>query len=215
MKDISIISVSRSGHNHVSHMIRSWFSKSTTVHQFENVVPEQYELKRKSRNIPETSQPIIVYRDLLNWSASWIKYCIGRGVARNMDQVSREFGYWIKTTKEALGDTNYLSDAIPLFYDEFVQDAQMRQELCRILGGTYSEEKIEFVPKGGNGSSFDGRSMNGSGSKMDVLNRYKWYFNDEGKYYQRMLKVNNSVVQYYSEKFELSTEKRKLITKIQ
>jgi hypothetical protein len=79
-----------------------------------------------------------------------------------------------------------------------------------ILEGEYNEEKIDFVPHNGPGSSFDKYSYQGKGSEMKVLERWKWFLTEEGEQYIPYLQNRRNIVEYYAEHFDLEPGQKEL-----
>ena len=66
----------------------------------------------------------------------------------------------------------YKANAV-IHYDEFVDSAAYRQNICRNLCGEYSEEMLNKIPRNGHYSSFDSDKFQDRGSEMNVLDRAK------------------------------------------
>ena len=220
MKYIGVIATSRSGHNWTTKFIRSWMN-GDTVMQFENVLPKEWDGKRRQRLYkgqppPEGSTTIAIcqIRDYLNFSASWIKYLIERGNAYRSSKVVPLFDKWLAIAQEGISDTSFIFGKITLYYDLFVQDEAYRRQICGLLGGDYNESELNHVPKGGMGSSFDKFQYQENGSEMKVIERWKWFNTEEGSYYIRYLKQRPQIVEYYASKFDLEPGKIELVDEI-
>lgn len=219
MRNIIVIAPSRSGHNFTTAMIQSWVEDS--VFKFEGIIPSRYHnvlLTRMQggRKVNGSAEIInfIQVRDFLNWAASWIKYNLARGTAWNERKVNRVIGEWYAIVREGLNDTSIIGNKYTLFYDQFVQNEAYRRGICSLIDGNYNEKRLGFVPNGGMGSSFDKYRFQDRGHEMDVLTRWKWFLTEEGEYYQRFLKVNKNIIEYYAEKFDLNEGQSNLVNEI-
>jgi hypothetical protein len=220
MNNISLIAPSRSGHNWTATVIRSWFEDDTKVRQFEAVNPVDFPaaFERRLRwnpvNPADPVHNVLQVRDYLNWAASWTKYNLRSGHAYRKQKVVQLFDNWLAITKEAFNETSYLGNKVVLLYDHFAQNEAYRKSVCLLLDGDYNEEMINFVPKGGMGSSFDSYNKQGNGSEMDVLSRWKWFLTEEGSEYIDYLKVKKNILEYYVDKFDLSSGQSNLVNEI-
>ena len=219
MKRIPLIAPSRSGHNWVCAMIRSWMPRTCQVDPYENAVPEtfskQYQAMIDSKACGELGPPILQVRDFLNWAASLIKLYTGEGESeKNAKQIHSHSGYWLAVAKEAGGHTSYFKDKHILIYDNFVESRAYRQELCRKIVGIYNESELGYVPNNGRFSSFDGRELQGRGYQMDVTHRYRWFMTPDGERFLGYVAENREAVEYYRDNFELTKEKKKLTEKL-
>lgn len=219
MNNIALIAPSRTGHNWTAEIIRSWFEFDTTLHQFEAIKPVDFLLAfeqrtRRNWNETDTVSNVLQVRDFLNFAASWTKYNLRSGHAYKSRKVTDLFDIWLCVSKEAFNDTAYIGDKIVLLYDQFVQNEAYRKSVCMLLDGDYTEEKINFVPNGGMGSSFDQYSKQGNGSEMNVLNRWEWFLTEEGSEYIPYLKMKKNILEYYTDKFDLSHGQSNLVNEI-
>lgn len=86
MKYFIIISPSRSGHNFIKNVVKSWFRPALNIeiHDYENVNPLKF---NKNINLSENeytqSIKIILTRDLLNWFSSYFYFFINGKCTRN------------------------------------------------------------------------------------------------------------------------------------
>jgi len=215
MKHIVLVAPSRSGHNWTAQMLRSWLP-GDKVYQLEGIPPKIYHNRIRTElwqgGQPKKDQPVIAVlqlRDFLNYAASLIKHLIntnntsGRSVAAMLD-------IWLDVAREAFNDTSYIGEKYRLYYDHFVRSHAYRQGICCILDGKFSEENIDAVPTGGPGSSFDNFAYQGSGQRMKVLKRWKWFLTDEGNRYISYLENRRNIVEYYTEHFDLSPGQKEL-----
>jgi len=167
-------------------MLKSWLP-GDKVYKFEGIPPKIYH-KRIRTEVwrgapPKKDQPVIAVlqlRDFLNYAASLIKHIINNATK---ERAAGLFDTWYDIALEAFGDTNYIGEKYRLYYDHFVRSYAYRQGICMILEGEYNEEKIDFVPHNGPGSSFDKYSYQGKGSEMKVLDRWKWFTTEQGQGY--------------------------------
>jgi hypothetical protein len=219
MKNIIVIAPSRSGHNYTAAMLQSWVKDY--VFKFEGIVPSKYHRSlqtrlQSGRRVDPKGEVItfIQVRDYLNWAASWIKYNLNRGAAWNESRVNRVFQEWYEIVREAMGDTAIIQDKYILFYDQFVQSKSYREGVCFLIDGDYNEDRINHVPNGGMGSSFDLYKLQDNGNEMDFLNRWKFFITEHGEEYQSFLKVHKNILEFYMDKFDLTEGQSKLANEI-
>lgn len=87
---------------------------------------------------------------------------------------------WKVYAKEFLGYTNYLGDSsLKISYNKWFSNISYREKISKNMGLKFSDKNINYVPVNGHGSSFDVRTMNGKAQKMDVLNRWTRFSEDE------------------------------------
>lgn len=220
MNNISLIAPSRSGHNWTATVIRSWFEDDTKVRQFEAIDPVDFPaaFERRLRHNPvnptDPVSNVLQVRDYLNFAASWTKFNLRRGKAYRKEKVILLYDNWLAISKEAFNETNYIGNKIVLLYDQFAQNEAYRKSVCMLLDGDYSEEKINYVPDGGMGSSFDQYNKQGNGSDMNVLSRWKWFLTEEGEEYIDYLKVKKNILEYYIKNFDLTEGQTNLVNEI-
>lgn len=220
-KQIIIVAPSRSGHNWTAKMLSSWVQPGDNVWQFEAVPPNVWKnrlAQRVWKGLPPNKDDQVItfiqLRDYLNFAASWTKYMINHGNAYEPRRVVKLFEIWHEMALEAHNETNYIPDKHILDYDRFVADEPYRRTICDLMGGIYSEEMIDFVPKGGMGSTFDKFKYQDNGREMQVRERWKWFLTEEGQYYHSYLGAKPEILRYYLDHFETSEEQRKLATEI-
>ena len=120
---------------------------------------------------------ICVVRDPFNWLASSLQH--GSYMARDLD---RRIERWKKQVVQCLRPESYpFGRFVDVNYNRWVSDRTYREDLSRRLGLPFSDLGIEEVLEFGPGSSFEGTSFDGRGSKMAVLERYK-RFEDDARY---------------------------------
>jgi len=211
MKTIIFISASRTGHNFVMNQVQSWFPDEfrPQMLNYENIKAE--DLHRtifkwiEAGQIEEgaTIKCVYIIRDLLNWWASYLKF-VPDVAHRNYQNM---FDVWVSHVKEAYELTYYTPLKYVVNYDTFRDRQYYREWLCDNLGGMYSEERIDFVPEAGKGSSFDGFRLPGR-----LLNTGKrWKRMTKVSYYRMMLEGNPEAVDLYKRNFNLTEEQAKFI----
>jgi hypothetical protein len=67
------------------------------------------------------------------------------------------------------------SDILCINYNRFIVDVEYRKELSEKLGGTFSDESLDYVDDNGQGSSFDGVDFDGRAKEMPVFSRWEHY----------------------------------------
>ena len=142
---------------------------------------------------------LIILRDPFNMIASRLKahQTRERSYLNVRSRRTKVVDLWIEYAKEWLGETNYLKNhRILVNYNKWFTDAIYREQLAGALGLEFSDSGLSEVKRFGGGSSFDGKSLQGKASQMDVLNRWKNYIDDE--FYREIL--NNVQLWAYSEK---------------
>ena len=117
---------------------------------------------------------ICVVRDPFNWLASSMQH--GNYMVANLKQ---RIMLWKKQVAQCLMPDCYpYGHLVDVNYNRWVIDRTYREGLSAKLGLTFSDLGLDDVPDFGLGSSFDGTSCDGRGSKMDVLGRYKQFQHD-------------------------------------
>jgi len=186
MYKISLLSTSRSGHNFVKEVIQSWLPGIEFI-VLENVLSEnihQYPIKGTKK--------LIVIRDFENFLASSLKSLNINGETWKVN-IDRKIAAYRSILGEVKHPTNY-KHARVIDYITFVKSRVYREDLCRELGGTYTEEKLGHVPNEGNGSSFDGFELQGKGQEMRTWERKIEILNTEwAKIYKTLLKENKDL----------------------
>ena len=222
---IAICGTSRSGHNWTSKMFRAWMGNNgTSFYQFENLRPSdwmqngnprvQVNRKHSDPGVKEMDRKGLVFiqlRDYLNFSASWMKYLIGRNQAYRERKAQNVLDVWHELAMEAFDVTNHIPDKEILFYDHFVKSREYRQMICEKIGGNYNEEMIDFVPNNGHYSSFDSNRYEGIGSKMHVTSRWEWFLTEEGKPFVQYLAAKPEILLFYVKNFEPGEKKVQFI----
>jgi len=122
------------------------------------------------------------------------------------------FDRWLVIAKEFIGETNYLPQFVKIYYDDFFQSKEYRTAICGQIGGTYNENKLDYVTRAGGFSSFDGDSYQGRGREMNVLQRWKQWKPEHFKYL-KLLK-EHPALEFYLKNFDVSIEEKQFIDSI-
>jgi hypothetical protein len=147
----------------------SWIDGRTLHHNLENIIPAALRPAHM-----RYGNKFLIYRDFDDWIASTIMKSYKKQPTRNLEDIpiyidTVTVKYWaIRAEAE---NPHYFKANAVIHYDEFFQSREYRQTICDVINGNYNEDKIDFVPKNGNASSFNGKKYDGKGSKMNVLNR--------------------------------------------
>lgn len=166
---LTTLSMARSGHNFVVQNALSWLEPPTLHHNLENIIPADLMPAHLSHG-----NKLLIYRDFDDWLASTIMKSYKKYPTEERNDIP-EFvekmanKYWA-IMQEAV-TPHYFKNRMVVHYDEFVESEEYRRMVCDFLEGEYNETMINFVPKNGGASSFDGKELDGKGSKMNVLNR--------------------------------------------
>ncbi len=103
---------------------------------------------------------------------------------------------WLDYAKEFLGETNYLQHKkVTINYNQWTTSEQYRNNISEQLGLDFCDAGFDIVKNYGGGSSFQGTDFDQQASKMDVLNRWQKFIDDEE--YRKML---NDEIREYSQK---------------
>lgn len=194
VREIAMLSTTRSGHNFIKEVIESWVP-GVKITVLERTLPEhiyQYKLN------PHTSV-VLVIRDFRNFLASSIMSYLtehGRNSAwrENIELSIKAY----KAQIEEVFDRQYVDLNMIIFYDQFCIDQDYRQEICKELGGEYTEERLNYVSSEGNGSSFDNLKYQGKGSQMKTRERHLQILDTEWvDIYQEMFKKYEPLLDLY------------------
>jgi len=224
-----VLATSRSGHHFTKENILSWTAdnenKKRLYINLENILPKNFrEITSKiDFNQYPNSIYIIQIRDLLNWYATWVKHILKHylitGIRDDVPhysiRLSKDIDVWCALTKEYYHETNYLLDGfIRLSYDDFFKSQDYRKKICaQIPDGVYNETKLNYVPSQADGSTWDKRTYQGMGQKMDVLGRYK-SLPPQFKGALKVLKEHPEAIQLYLKHFNVTDEQKKFIDNI-
>ena len=222
MRNVIVVAPSRSGHNFIKEQLKSWSEGDLLVWGFEGIEPSRYAEHKKNRvqrgktidfNLETTN--MIHTRDLLNWWASMLTYKMTRGTYRGYEQLEGMIGIWNKITLEGFGETDIIPNKLLCVFDRFVEDQDYRKMICEYVGGDYSEEKLNFVPEAGSGSSFDKMRLQGEGSNMKTLERYEQVLNSAiNDLYISCLKHCKYALETYRNFFDIDDKKLEILNEI-
>lgn len=172
MNTLYHIAPKRSGHAFVRRMLDEWLP-DVYIEDHENGVPSHFTLT------PRDVVIVLQTWDLLNWLASYAMSYLRRNKmlagSFTPDTVDRRVRLWLRIAREWYGVTPHLRGhrVVRVYYDRFFSSGEYRRQVCRELGGEYSERSLNRVRDNGRGSSFDGTGYDGRGQSMDVLTRYR------------------------------------------
>jgi hypothetical protein len=121
----------------------------------------------------ERSDNVLVVRDPFNMVASLLKS--GADDDRVNDCLNKIEHY----LEQTLGIESYVPDCQIILYNKWFACGDYRKGIANNLEIQPDPEAVNDVPNFGDGSSFDRRIFNKRAQKMDVLNRYKKYLNNE------------------------------------
>jgi hypothetical protein len=120
---------------------------------------------------------VLVIRDPFNLMASQLKAGMCRlddGSAQAMIRL------WISYAEEFVGKTEILNyKKVSVNFNRWHVDASYRKQLAEQMGFQFTDAGREQVRGYGGGSSFDDRSMDNQGSKMDILSRWRAFESDQ------------------------------------
>jgi len=173
-KHITTLSMARSGHNFILKNVLSWFQDGDKYvhHNLENIKPQDL----MPSHLSHPGKKLLIWRDFDDWIASSITKAHKIGATRHVSDipayVNKIVAGWKAIRAEAKSPHYYNAHCV-IHYDEFVKYRDYRKFLCAELGGEYSEEMLNVVPRNGHYSSFDADKFQGRGSQMNVLNRAK------------------------------------------
>lgn len=158
MKIIMHIAASRTGHNWIGNMIKSW-CPDVDYYDLENLLP------KSAKKFPADKCIIVLQtRDMLNWLASSFEL-FGKiypvPFAAFMEGVRKFYS------------SNYLidHDVVKVLYDDFFVDQSYRERVCAQLGGVYNEAELQKIVGFGR-SSFHSYAFDENAQSMPVLDRY-------------------------------------------
>ncbi|MEX0806258.1 MAG: hypothetical protein WD940_02725 [Patescibacteria group bacterium] len=132
-----------------------------------------------------TKIKILLVRDPFNFFASRLKMLRDmqeQGVRNPIQKIGWKgiSRLWRTYAKEYLGETNLLGDRVNVNYNDWFSNRDYRDELCqRCLGTVNRDLSVQDVVEHGRGSSFDYTKFHGSAQKMAVLERWRYFKDDE------------------------------------
>ena len=125
---------------------------------------------------------VLILRDAFNFFASRLKRHYSEWGKENMKLISDAVGLWKSYAEEYLGVTNYFPDKVLISYNRWVEDRLYRIELSEQIGVPFSDKGKDEVAKytpGREGASFDDLKYDGNASKMKVLERWKYFVEND------------------------------------
>lgn len=126
---------------------------------------------------------ILILRDPFNLLASKLKWAYGDKHGPSLDSFPRIIQIWKEQAKEFLGETNYLKNKIVINYNFWFTSKEYRILLAALLGLKFDDKGIHEIAKWGpttwEKTSFDGLKFDGNATKMNVLERWKNFQDDE------------------------------------
>ncbi|MGK7957559.1 MAG: hypothetical protein AB4063_20225 [Crocosphaera sp.] len=102
---------------------------------------------------------------------------------------------WLQYAREFIGETNYLKTKVCLNFNRWFSDSLYRQELANQLQITFTDSNLNKVTSYGKGSSFDGSVYDGNAQTMNLLERWKYYSQNQ-KY---LSMVKSQELEFYSQ----------------
>lgn len=109
------------------------------------------------------------------------------------ERALRRVELWKNYAKEFIGQTNYLENRLSISFNKWFVDETYRKNIANILGLSYSDITLNYIMKFGHGSSFSNLSKDGEATKLNVLNRWK-IFKDNDIYWD-IINVNKEVLE--------------------
>lgn len=201
--NLSIIAISRSGHNFLKENIKAWLPNSV-IYDLENLFgcPDT-----DAAILLKTDFNIILLRDYLNNIASMCFLNI------NYENCLIS---WKNLVFESFKKTNRIGKKIIVFYEDFKDNEDYRKNICNQICGNYNELKLNYVPNcNGNFSSFDKNKYKNNGTKMNTNSRWKQILNTKNKkLFIDIIKSNKNNINLYLKYFNVSNEKQQFINKI-
>ena len=136
---------------------------------------------------------LLIIRDPFNFLASRLKNNFLPVKSKRKSVID----LWIEYAREYLGETNYLKHhKICVNYNFWVKNRDYRHDLAQKLNIKFTDVGIDKVLSHGGGSSFDGKSLDGKATTMDITSRWKYFVNNPT--YLKL--INNKKLLYYSQK---------------
>jgi hypothetical protein len=119
---------------------------------------------------------VVIVRDWKNYIASHIKHSEDKEASPGPPVQDRVKPIVFKEYARYFIDE---SPYYPILFDSWFSNKEYRIKICEDLGLHFTDFGKQGVADFGRGSSFDLRKFDGQAEKMDVLNRYKLYKDDE------------------------------------
>jgi hypothetical protein len=187
-RHITTLSTARSGHNFVLANIYSWKLGDFAHHNLENIEPNRL----TPNHLNHGGMKVLIWRDFDDWLASIIMMSYKKRPTRSMEDIPEYIRKVVKVyiaIGQEIKHPQYFNADHVIHYDEFAGSHKYRKNVCNAMGGTYSEKNLDFVPRQGHGSSFDGRDLNGKGREMKTRDRAKMILETEHKeFYLKIMK---------------------------
>ncbi|MDJ0532536.1 MAG: hypothetical protein QNJ70_08565 [Xenococcaceae cyanobacterium MO_207.B15] len=177
--------------------------KECLIYNYENYTLESITncLLEKNHDLylgkSHTRYDLLILRDPYNTFASMLKGQINDNnfyylhtLPKNPKSITE---LWLDYAKEFLGETNYLQhNRVMLNYNQWVSDQDYRRKISEKLGLEFCDAGFNVVKNYGGGSSFNGTEFESQASKMDVLNRWQGFIDDDK--YRTMF--NQEIIEY-------------------
>lgn len=146
----------------------------------------------------EVRYDLLILRDPYNMFAS---ICKGQNQSSKNNNYSTTYPHnqktigelWLDYAKEFLGETNYLPHKkVIVNYNQWLCNVNYRQNISKNLGLDFCDAGFNVVKNYGGGSSFDGINFNSQAIKMNLLNRWQKFKDNDS--YKKML--NQDIIKY-------------------
>jgi len=153
-------------------------NKKCLVYSFEDEflrnLPKRYKGIGKSKKMFN----ILVLRDPYNLFASRLKRRNNRIKFDNEKQKRLIINMWKEHAKEFLNESGYLNNKISINFNKWFLDEKYRKEIAKKMKLKYNDESLDRVSDVGAGSSFDCFDYDYKAKEMKVLERWKYYNNN-------------------------------------
>ena len=117
---------------------------------------------------------ILIVRDPYNFFASRLKKLNQLTGIKDIDKIIL---FWKELAQEAIEvEQNPKSSKLVINYNRWFSEKGYRQQLCKRLGGNFSDQSIKRVSSIGGGSSFDKKNFNGTLAFKDIFPNWKKFF---------------------------------------
>lgn len=124
---------------------------------------------------PHAPQDILVLRSFDNMMASRIRKGfrseIGSFPQTMNDRLRQIIDTWKEHARIFLKEEVGREDRVAIYFDEWLVNREYRAAICERLKLSPGDDGLERVSEFGGGSSFDGKSYDGSAARMDLLKR--------------------------------------------
>jgi hypothetical protein len=131
---------------------------------------------------------ILLLRAPFNWLASRIK----RYSTSNNSRHYPDLKLWTKYANEFLRQTNYLTNAVLINYNQWFLSESYRRQIARQLNMKYNDETLNRIPQFGR-SSFDRSKFRHNAREMEVLNRWQNLSDDHMELFLHLLSTKQEV----------------------